>query len=446
MSNRGVPQKNGPLRILLETGDGRSASAILENGFLQHCLDRGAEVHVLSPGACSRPFVEGYKLPGTRFTYLSVEKATQVKHHRLLRQEKRIGNVLQKCGLRRVRHHLWQQVGERLTAADGAFMKEVVQTEQPDCFVTAHVNQGFSRGLTALCHSLRIPTVGNIFSWDHPYYPQPAKTRTFTCWSQAVKADLVNIKGYRSQQIEIIGAPVFDTYFQKNSTWTRKQLCERMNLEPNRPILLFATLGQMKRFWDETGTFRAFLTALDKARLPGPPQVVLRLHPISIDHYFDEFRKRRDVTFSRYSRYVPCMRWCPSKEEVVLAGNLLRHADVCISPGSTMSVEAAIFDTPSIVPTFNPNMAEEYRHYFQRNWLNKHFRILVDKHAAGLADSADTLIAMVRRALAEPAWLAEGRKFIRENLLGPLDGKATERLAEVVVRTARAHRKHKNGR
>ena len=135
------------------------------------------------------------------------------------------------------------------------------------------------------------------------------------------------------------------------------------------------------------------------------------------------------MVFSRYIRYVPGMRWCPLHEETILAGNLLRHADVCISPGSTMTVEAAIFDTPTIVPAFNPIMAGEYNRFFQQNWLKKHFRFLVEEETIALADSPDELVAGVRRALADRAWLAQGRKKIRENLLGPLDGRATERLA-----------------
>ena len=196
----------------------------------------------------------------------------------------------------------------------------------------------------------------------------------------------------------------------------------------------------MEMFWDETGTFRAFLQALDKSGLPGPPQIVLRLHPISIDHYFDEFRSRKDVVFSRYTRYIPGIRWCPSQDEIFLAGNLLRHADACISPGSTMTIEAAIFDTPTVVPTFNPIMSEEYEAFFKQKWLNKHFRFLVEEDTIALAKSPDELIAALRRALADRSWLAEGRKKIRNSLLGPLDGRSTERLARTAVEFARQNK------
>ncbi|MCD4743140.1 MAG: hypothetical protein K8R67_11760 [Desulfobacteraceae bacterium] len=287
-----------------------------------------------------------------------------------------------------------------------------------------------------MCRLRGIPTIGNVFSWDHPFHSHPSRPDQLTCWSAFMRDNLVDIGGFLPEQIEIIGAPGFDPYSDPDGKWTRQEFCDKIGLDPDRPILLFATLGQMMPLWDETGTFRAFLEALDNAALPGPPQVVLRLHPVSVDYYFDEFRGRKDIVFSRYSRYCPGMRWCPSRDETILAGNLMRHADVCISPGSTITIEAAIFDVPTIVPTFNPIMSEEYEQFFKKNWLQKHFRFIVEENTIALVNSSDELITAVRRALDDRTWLAQGRKKIRDYVIGPLDGRATERLAGVVVECA----------
>jgi len=255
-----------------------------------------------------------------------------------------------------------------------------------------------------------------------------------------MKENLVANGGFRAGQIEVIGAPAFDAYFDPDGIWSREELCNRMGLDPARPILLFATLGQLRQHWDETGTFRAFMAALDQASLAGPPQIVLRLHPLSVDYYFEEFRSRRDVVFSRYVRSCPGMRWWPSREEVILAGNLLRHADVCISPGSTMAVEAAIFDTPTVVPAFNPAIPEEFERYFRSSWLNQHLRFVVHEGQVPVASTPDQLVSALRKALADRSWLAEGRKAIRAHVLGPLDGRSTERLAGAVVEAAKRGR------
>ena len=426
-----------PIRLLVQTGEGRSASAILENNFLKHCLDLGAEVHVLSPGACYEPFVDRYRLPGTSFSYLPVQQPKNSRTSRMfLKIENRLESLMSRLAVKQRQAWLWKFFGSRTAAADAAFLEPLLDKFQPDCAITAHLNQEFSRGLLGLCYRRGIPTLGNVFSWDNPFYPRRFRPDRLTCWSELMRDNLVKLGSFLPEQIEVIGAPAFDAYFDPSGNWSRQELCDYMGLDSSRPILLFATLGQVQTFWDETGTFRAFLQALDRANLPGPPQVVLRLHPISVDHYFEEFRARTDVVFSRYTRYCPGMRWWPSREEMLLAGNLLRHADVCISPGSTMTVEAAIFDTPTIVPTFNPIMSEEYNQYFKQNWLEKHFRFLVENDTLCLADTPNELMAAVQRALADPTWMAEGRKRIRDNLLGPLDGRATERLAHTAVNLA----------
>lgn len=425
-----------PLRLLVEVGDGRVAGAILENGFLEHCLAQGAEVHVLTPGACFEPFVKRYSQPGTRFSYISVDDLLNSRHARSIPYEARLGRWLCGHGLAGARRVLWRLVGERLTAADGQRSKRFVEEAWPDCFISTDLNAASGGGLLAMCRRKGIPTVGNVFSWDHPYYQQRSRPGRLACWSPVMKKGLVEMGGFLPQQIEVIGAPVFDPYFDPGGVWSRQELCSRMGLDPARPILVYATLGQIRMFWDETGTFRAFMAELDRQGLPGPPQVVLRLHPRSTDHYFEEFRSRSDVVFSRYTGYCPGMRWWPSRDETLLAGNILRHADVCISPGSTFTVESAIFDTPTVVPVFNPLIPEEYDRLFQEDWLHKHFRFLVEEGTLCVVRSPGELVQAVRRALADRSWLSEGRRTIREHILGPLDGRATKRLAQVAIDSA----------
>jgi hypothetical protein len=435
-----------PLRLLVEVGDGRAAGAILENGFLQHCVDAGAEVHVLTPGARYEPFVERYRLPGVRFSYISVETADRLRHGWVFLFEARLARWLCQHRLYRARRALWRLAGERAAIADAGDWRRVVEEDEPDCFVSLNLTLGFGRGIAAVCRRAGVPSLGNVFSWDHPYFDQRTRPDRLTCWSPMMKEALVARAGFRASQIDAVGAPAFDAYFDPSGIWTRKELCRRLGLDPARPILLYATLGQIRQHWDETGIFRAVLAALDKAELPGPPQVVLRLHPLSVDYYFDEFLSRRDVTVSRYVRSCPGMRWWPSREEMILAGNLLRHADVCISPGSTMAVEPAIFDTPTIVPAFNPAIPEEFDRFFKANWLNQHLRFLADEGRIPVPGNEEELVAALRRALADRESEAEGRKRIRAHVLGPLDGRATERLAGAALRLAGSGMERRNGR
>lgn len=51
--------------------------------------------------------------------------------------------------------------------------------------------------------------------------------------------------------------------------------------------------------------------------------------------------------------------------------------------------------------------------------------------------SAGEMTAAVRRALADRGWMGAERAVIRNEVLGPLDGRAAERLARVAVRAAK---------
>lgn len=427
--------KGRPLRLLMEVAEGRVASAILANGFLKHCVRMGASVNVLSPGAVYEPFVDEYRTEGANFTPLSFDTPVRGSG-RAVGYERVLGRWLAHRGFRVARQSLWNIVGARLAAADAGEVARYVEDETPSVFLTTDVNMGFGRGLVGLCRRRGVPTVGNMFSWDHPFDEHPSRPDRLTCWSPMTKKALIHHGAFHPEQIEVIGAPAFDAYVDPQHEWTRERLCDELRLDPNRPIVVFATLGQMKKFWDETDSFRALLEEIDAGRIPGRPQVVLRMHPWSKSYCFAEFENRPDVVVSRYLRSSPGMRWWPARDEVVLAANLLRHANVCLSPGSTWAIEPSIFDTPTIVPVFNRFMPREYDRFFNQYWMSRHFRFLADRRLLPFPRSAAEMRDALCRALDDPAWMRDERRVIREELFGPLDGRATERLARVTCETA----------
>ena len=424
-------------RLLVEVAEGRVAAAILGNGFLMHCNRLGAETVVLTPGAVYPPFLGRYKTDGASFLPISADTPVDGRG-RLVVWEQSAGRWLACRRLPRLRRWLWEHVGARLAARSIGGAGDTLGGTHFDGLLATDVRMGFGRGLVGACQRRGIPTLGNMFSWDHPYYDPPSRPDHLTCWSPMGKAELVRRCGFEPERIEVIGAPAFDGYLSPGSVWTRAELCNRLGLDPNRPIVLFATLGQMKKLWDETGPFRALLEEIDAGRIPGRPQVVLRLHPLSNNNYFFELSQHPGVVTSRYTGYSPGMRWWPSQEEVAMAGNLMRHADVCLSPGSTMAIEPSIFDTPTVVPVFNQYMPEEHERFFNTFWMSRHFRFLAERNLLPFPRSVSEMRDAVCRAPADRTWMQAERRVIRDEVLGPLDGRATERLAAAAVRMATA--------
>jgi len=428
----GVDIPGAPSRILVEIHEGRTISLFLENGFLRHLTGAGAKVLVVCPATTVPGFTERYDLEGVFWAALPGNRDLGRVEAFLLR----VGRQLTERGLTRTRRVIWRVLERRLIVRKADAERDLIDRFKPDAVFTPHASEGFGRRLVAVADSAGIPTVGNLASWDNTYRPLKTRPARLTCWSRRNKRELVEYCGYRDDEVEVTGAPAFDPYFDEDATWSREELCSRMGLDPARPIILYASLGQFRPFMDETGTFAALLESIDRGMVPGDPQIVLRLHPLSRLVYFERFLHRPEVIVSRFSGYVPGMMWTPGREEIVLAGNLMRHADVCISPGSTMTIESAIFDTPTILPVVNLFTQDAYTDFFRKIWLEGHFREIVENDWVPVVRTVEDLGSALRRALSDPSWYEKGRQAIKESILGPLDGKATERVAAVVLATA----------
>jgi CDP-glycerol glycerophosphotransferase (TagB/SpsB family) len=421
------------MRVMLEIHEGQVVRNLLENCLLALLTDAGAEVLVVTPGARVPAFVEKYSRPGVSFQYL-------LGDHALTRAEKteaRLGQALTGRGWAGSRRLLWRQVGEPLARRRATGEKQLLRSWRPTVVVSTHLSQLYGRGLVAVAHQMGIPTVGNLMSWDNVWKGLHVRPQTIACWSENNRQEICRLAGYEPEQVQAIGAPAFDAYLAEDAEWGRTEVCRRLDLDPARPLLLFATLGQFRQQIDETNPLEALLEAIDAGEIPGRPQLILRMHPWSRDAYFARFARRPDVRVTRYENYVPGLGWTPTREETILAGNLLRHADVLISPGSTMCVEAAIFDTPTVVPVFNEYMPEVFDAYFERTWLQQHFRRLYQNDWVPIVRSRVAMIAAVQHALRESGWYAAGRKQIRDEFLGPLDGRATNRLADIILAAAK---------
>ncbi len=256
-------------------------------------------------------------------------------------------------------------------------------------------------------------------------------------WNEINRQEVIELERYAPSEVEILGPPQFDPYFQAGTEWSREALAARFGLDPARPIVLFASLGNFIPTLDETCWMDELVALLDGGTLPGRPQIVCRLHPWSRVEQWERFRAHPDVRLSVVTRYIPTLQWWMTRDDVVEIGNLLRHADVVITPGSTITLEAAIFDRPTLVPIFHPYQPERAEEYFRTWVLGKHFRRIERDDLAPILRRREEFGPAIARALREPGWYRDARRRLVEDYVGPTDGRSTERLADFIDREAR---------
>ena len=184
--------------------------------------------------------------------------------------------------------------------------------------------------------------------------------------------------------------------------------------------------------------------ALREDRFVAPVQIIIRTHPgnfIKGKVHPDIVEMRRLTEHNphvHFSMPEQCsedkmdLPWSEVHEMVRLVGG----ADVVVSMFSTMQLEAAIYDKPVINVAFDPgsvaindkSMTEEEAQY--------HNARVVATGGVQLARSPEHLIACINQYLGDPSLEYEGRKRIRQQECGPLDGKAAERIAGFILAVA----------
>jgi len=111
----------------------------------------------------------------------------------------------------------------------------------------------------------------------------------------------------------------------------------------------------------------------------------------------------------------------------------MAHSDVVISVVSTISIEAAIFDTPIINVAFDGEQPEPFARSARRYFRFTHFANVLRHEPGSVAETPEQLVAQIGRYLADPSLEAAGRRKVVLEQCQFLDGRAAERVAQFVV-------------
>jgi CDP-glycerol glycerophosphotransferase (TagB/SpsB family) len=112
----------------------------------------------------------------------------------------------------------------------------------------------------------------------------------------------------------------------------------------------------------------------------------------------------------------------------------MSHSDVVVNICSTIAIDAAVVDTPSICIAFDRKPGTPYFRSCRRYTDFDHFQNLIKAGGVRIAYSFDDLLEYIRQYLANPALDREGRTTIRREQCYFEDGLAGYRCAQVVLR------------
>jgi len=417
-------------RVALSITDGRTVRDLFYNGLLDYLQDFGFSVTVFTEATRVQNFTREWQGANVEFAPLMPAAMTRARYHAFKARRKLMewkAEALLGIFLKAERRYLYPPRQEYL---------EQFRQKPTSLLVATHAHLLDESELINTARSLNIPTLGIVRSWDNVYKGLQSRTDHITVWSEINRNEVINFDRYDPSKVTVTGATQFDPYFHEDTVWSREKLAEHFNLDPRRPIIVFASLGYFMPGFDETCWMDLLLAMLDQEALPGRPHIICRLSPMSGFEHFQRYASHPDVCLSYVHGYHPGLTWYMTREDVVLVGNMLRHADVVITPTSTITLEAAIFDRPTIVPIFHPYQPERAKVFFNNNQLGQHFGRIERLDLVPIIRKEEDFAPAINRCLQDPDWYKTQRAQLVRDYVHFTDGHSVERLAKLIYQLA----------
>ena len=172
---------------------------------------------------------------------------------------------------------------------------------------------------------------------------------------------------------------------------------------------------------------------INSGRIKGNPQIICRLHPWSRLELFEKYSAIPWIKISYINTHFPTIGWYMNKNDVKEMANMIGHSDLVISPGSTVLLESAIFNRPTLFPIFHDLQPERTSQYFNRWVLGKHFDRIKRMDLVPIIDKSNNFSSMVNKCLENPNWYSEQRHQLVQDYVQFTDGDSTKRLAKAAI-------------
>ncbi len=122
----------------------------------------------------------------------------------------------------------------------------------------------------------------------------------------------------------------------------------------------------------------------------------------------------------------------PSFTDLQTLAVLLQHGNVVISNAGTILLDALVNDRPAVCVLYDEG-APPGESWALKNVSGEHYKALLESDAFYRAERFEDVTAGIERALARPGELAAERARVARDVVGEIDGRAAERVADAIV-------------
>jgi hypothetical protein len=345
--------------------------------------------------------------------------------------------------LRRWRHarsvemaDLMYRLEERFIRVPAAYAR-LFDTYQPSLVVSGDPLRPGDANLIAAARQRGVPSLGSVRSWDNIQKHLRTRPDGLTVWNARNAQEAVEVDRYRRTQVTQVGAPQLDAYFRTPAPSMSDANHHRANLglDKRKKTLLLAT-SSFTYDSDQTYLVDMLVDAIRDGEIRHPLQIVLRLHPDDRVGRYLKYRCAPEVILDIPDRYLATLGWTMTPADLERMAALVRAADVMVNFATTVTLEAAIVDTPTLLVAFSPIDPDEMQRYVVGLHFKMHYKALVERDLVPIAWNRDQLVNWVNRYLDDAGLYREQRARIVSEWVQFTDGLSGQRLGDAILRQA----------
>ncbi len=410
--------------IFLSVQTGMVVRDLLRCGPLERILSHPeAQVVLLTPGARDPAFMDEFE--DQRVTIVPLEPYAPTP-------------MVWRLMTRRWRHarspamaDIVHRLEQRLIPTPPAYARHFDQYA-PSLVVSGDPLRPGDANLIAAARRRGVPSLGSVRSWDNILKHLRTRPDALTVWNALNAREAVEIDRFRPDQVTQVGAPQLDGYFRNGApALTRHEL----GLDPHKKVLVLAT-SSFTYDSDQTYLVDMLLEGVRGGEIRHPLQVVLRLHPDDQVGRYLKYRHAPEIVLDVPQRFFATLGWTMTRADLDRMAALLRHADLMVNFATTVTLEAAIVDLPTLLVAFSPIDPDEMQRYVVGLHFRLHYKPLVERDLVPVAWDRAQLIDWINRYLDDPSLYRPQRATIVREWVQFTDGASGERLGEAILRKA----------
>ncbi len=299
-----------------------------------------------------------------------------------------------------------------------------LRTNKPDLIVLYYIQSPQIKPYVIAAKKLGIPTLGVIGSWDKltTKGPLPPHIDRYIVGSQKMSEELQQYHDIPLDKISITGWPQMDVYESPDLMQDRASLFEAIGIPQDHKLLLFG--ANSKRLGPHEPDISRHLSQQVAQGIFGACTLLIRPHPK--DH----------TALERYSQFhsPPYVIVQPPEEgRLDYLASLLSHADVVIASQGSISLDAIALGSCVVNIAFDGNLKPEHYASIKRWYELDHYLPVVECGGVQLVENYHALDQAIVTYLENPETHQAGRDCVHRTQLEPFDGKASQRLVDLML-------------